>query len=72
MQLTETHLFERVSKSTVCTSKKKKQQTCLRCGEDHRADQCKVTDENVKCCNCKGKDLATSKEPEKRAKKLIN
>ena len=57
---------------------KTKQQTCLRCGEDHRADQCKVNDENVKCCNCKGKHLATStqcsfyQEQEKRAKKLIN
>jgi hypothetical protein len=57
---------------------KTKQQTCLRCGENHRADQCNVTDDKVNCCNCKGKHLATStecsiyQEQEKRAKKLIN
>lgn len=57
---------------------KTKQQTCLRCGENHRADVCNVTDDKVKCCNCKGKHLATStdcsiyQEQEKRAKKLVN
>lgn len=55
-----------------------KQQTCIRCGENHRADQCNVGDDKLKCCNCKGNHLATSiecsiyKEQENRVKKLIN
>jgi hypothetical protein len=57
---------------------KTKQQTCLRCGENHRAEQCTVTDDQIKCCNCKGKHVATStecsfyQEQEKRARKLVN
>lgn len=57
---------------------KTKQQICLRCGENHRADQCNVGDDKLKCCNCKGNHLATSiecsfyQEQEKRMKKLIN
>lgn len=57
---------------------KTKQQKCPRCGEDHRVEQCKVGDDKVKCCNCKGNHLATSsecssyQEQEKRVKKLIS
>ena len=54
------------------------QQICLRCGESHRADQCSIGDDKLKCCNCNGNHLATStvcpsyQEQEKRVKKMIN
>lgn len=57
---------------------KTKQQTCSKCGDNHRADQCNVSDDKVKCCNCNGNHVATSidcssyQEQEKRVKKLIN
>lgn len=41
---------------------KTKEQTCAKCGENHRKDQCTVTDDQIKCANCKGKHEATSKE----------
>jgi len=57
---------------------KAQEQVCARCGESHRLDQCKVPEDNVKCCNCNGKHLATSiecpkyKEHEKKAQSLVN
>lgn len=57
---------------------KTKQQICSKCGENHRADQCNVSEDKVKCCNCNGNHIATSidcssyQEQEKRVKKLIN
>ena len=57
---------------------KTKEQTCQRCGENHRPEQCSVADEKVKCSNCKGNHLATSsectafKEQAKRMQKLID
>lgn len=41
---------------------KTKEQTCAKCGENHRKDQCTVTDDQIKCVNCKGKHEATSQE----------
>lgn len=57
---------------------KTKQQICSKCGENHRAEQCNVSNDKAKCCNCNGNHLATStecssyQEQEKRVKKLIN
>ncbi|CAF4005241.1 unnamed protein product, partial [Rotaria sordida] len=51
---------------------------CARCGENHRIDQCTATNDVLKCYNCKGNHLATSKEcinykeQEKRMQNLIN
>lgn len=28
------------------------EQTCGRCAEKHKTENCRVNDENVKCCNC--------------------
>ncbi|CAF1222871.1 unnamed protein product [Rotaria sp. Silwood1] len=56
---------------------KTKQQICVRCGENHRIDQCTAASDGLKCCNCKGSHLATSnecatfKEQEKRMQNLI-
>lgn len=41
---------------------KTNEQRCARCGDNHRKDQCTVTDDQVKCLNCKGKHEATSNE----------
>ena len=56
----------------------KNKQICSRCGDDHKADQCKIADDKVKCHNCNGNHSAIStdcpkyQEQEKRVKKLIN
>ena len=56
----------------------KNKQICSRCGDDHKVEQCKVTDDKVKCHNCNGNHSAISnvcpkyQEQEKRVKKLIN
>ena len=56
----------------------KNKQICPRCGDDHKADQCKITDDKVKCHNCNGNHSAISnvcpkyQEQEKRVKKMIN
>lgn len=39
-----------------------KEQICAKCGENHRKDQCTVTDDQIKCVNCKGKHEATSQD----------
>ncbi len=39
---------------------KEKQQKCVRCGEDHKSDQC-IADKEI-CRNCKGPHSATSKD----------
>ena len=55
-----------------------KQQVCARCGENHSVEQCTAASDAVKCPNCKGNHLATSKEcsyyleQEKRMLNLIN
>lgn len=37
-----------------------RQQKCLRCGENHPTNECKVTEENFKCVNCGGPHIANS------------
>jgi hypothetical protein len=57
---------------------KTQQQVCARCGENHRLDQCSVSNDATKCCNCNGNHLATSiecskyREQEKKAQSLVN
>nr|ACY69869.1 gag-like protein [Adineta vaga] len=57
---------------------KTKQQVCSRCGENHSNDKCTVTDDAVKCYNCKGNHIATSKEcshyreQEKKMQNMVN
>lgn len=52
---------------------KTNEQRCARCGDNHRKDQCNVTNDQVKCFNCKGKHEATSNDcpwHQEQAKKM--
>ncbi|CAF1272863.1 unnamed protein product [Rotaria magnacalcarata] len=57
---------------------KTKQQTCAKCGDNHRIEQCTGANHAIKCNNCNGKHLATANdcsnflEQEKRTLNLIN
>ncbi|CAF3766500.1 unnamed protein product [Adineta steineri] len=57
---------------------KTKQQVCVKCGDNHRMDQCTVANnEGVKCSDCKGNHLAISndcsyyRDQEKRMLNLV-